>query len=88
MIDRSFFKLTEIQYNPDGSYNIFDRHGVRFVFAQTGTIGIFNFLAFINNVVAALAMFSIAGVLVDYIMIYFLPNRKNYSEAKFEGISF
>ncbi|KAJ3323463.1 cytochrome c oxidase subunit 1 [Boothiomyces sp. JEL0866] len=84
LINGSFFKLTEIQYNSDGSYNIFDRHGVRFVFAQTGTIGIFNFLAFINNVVAALAMFSIAGVIVDYIMIYFLPNRKNYSEAKFE----
>ncbi|KAJ3270479.1 cytochrome c oxidase subunit 1 [Terramyces sp. JEL0728] len=87
-IDGSFFKLTEIQYNADGSYTIFDRHGVRFVFAQTGTIGIFNPLAFMMNVVAALALFSIAGVLVDYIMIYFLPNRKNYSEAKFETAEF
>ncbi|KAJ3270478.1 cytochrome c oxidase subunit 1 [Terramyces sp. JEL0728] len=83
-IDGSYFKLEQIQYNADGSYTIFDRHGVRVILVQTGTIGIFNFIALIMNFVAGLALFSIAGSLVDFLMIHFLPDRRNYVEAKFE----
>ncbi|KAJ3323464.1 Long chain acyl-CoA synthetase 7 peroxisomal [Boothiomyces sp. JEL0866] len=82
----SYFKLTQIEYNADGSYTVYDRHGIRFILVQTGTIGIFNFIALVMNFVAGLALFSIAGTLVDFLMIHFLPDRRNYVEAKFEGI--
>jgi hypothetical protein len=70
--------------NEDGSVTYLDRHGIRIVFAQTGTIGIFNPLALILNFVAALALFKVATILIDLLMLYVMPKRKLYKDAKFQ----
>lgn len=70
-------------FNSDGSVTYLDRHGIRIVFAQTGSIGVFNPIAFILNLVAALALFKVATLLVDSIMIYCLPRKEMYYKAKY-----
>lgn len=62
-------------YNSDGSVTYLDRHGIRMVFAQTGSIGIFNPIAFILNLVAALALVRVATLVVDSVMVYCLPKK-------------
>ncbi|KAI8898702.1 hypothetical protein BC833DRAFT_588624 [Globomyces pollinis-pini] len=84
IIDGSEFKVTEMKMNGDGSVTYISRHGIRIVFAQTGTIGIFNPIALILNLVAAFALFSVAQVVVDSLMIYLLPKKHIYYNAKFQ----
>ncbi|KAJ3255914.1 cytochrome c oxidase subunit 1 [Boothiomyces macroporosus] len=83
-IKGSEFKVVETVTNQDGSLTYVDRHGFRVVFAQTGSIGIFNMINALLNVVAGFALFSVAAVIVDSIMLYILPKRKEYQSAKFQ----
>lgn len=69
----SEMKLFQTIQNADGSMTYVDRHGIRVIFAQTGTVGTFNFLALVLNLVAALALIKVASLVVDTLMVYFLP---------------
>jgi len=84
IIDGAEYKATESIYNPDGSYTIKDRHGIRFVFQQIGQIGTFNPISLLTNLVAALALFKVATTLVELLMLYVLPQKKYYEDFKYE----
>jgi hypothetical protein len=84
IVNGSEFKITQTVYNLDGSISYYDRHGIRIVFAQTGSIGKFNFISLLLNLVAALALFRVATLVVDGIMVYFLPQKKLYHREKFQ----
>ncbi|GBB84270.1 hypothetical protein RclHR1_01090009 [Rhizophagus clarus] len=84
IINGAEYKATENIYNPDGSYTIIDRHGIRFVFQQIGQIGTFNAISLLTNLVAALALFKVATTLVELLMLNVLPERKNYGTFKYE----
>lgn len=43
-----------------------------------------NALAVISNLVAALALISVATVIVDLLMVYVMPKRKEYQDAKYQ----
>ncbi|KAJ2998804.1 cytochrome c oxidase subunit 1 [Globomyces sp. JEL0801] len=76
IIGGSEMKLTQQQFNSDGSITYLDRHGIRLVFAQTGSI--------VLNLVAALAMVKVATLIVDSMMLYLLPKKETYKKAKFD----
>ncbi|KAI8918832.1 hypothetical protein BC831DRAFT_482144 [Entophlyctis helioformis] len=84
IIDRAEFKIVQQINNADGSITYVNRHGIRVVFEQTGLIGQFDFLALVLNFVAATALLAVAAKIVDYAMIYALPNRDLYNHLKYE----
>lgn len=84
VIDGAEYKVTETIFNDDNSYTIKDRHGIRLVFQQYGQIGVFDFMALLTNLVAALALFKVATFLVELLMLKFLPQKDQYEQFKFE----
>ncbi|RIA99660.1 hypothetical protein C1645_746830 [Glomus cerebriforme] len=84
VIDGAEYKAVESIYNPDGSYTIKDRHGIRLVFQQIGQIGTFDVISLLTNLVAALALFKVATTLVEILMLNVLPQKKHYEAFKYE----
>ncbi|KAJ2994707.1 cytochrome c oxidase subunit 1 [Globomyces sp. JEL0801] len=83
-VQKSEFKIIDVHHNTDGSITYLNRHGIRFVFEQTGTIGILDPLACIINIVAAMTLFKFAQIIVDSLMLYLLPQKDIYTEAKYQ----
>lgn len=77
-------KSTQV-FDADGNTRtVHDRHGVRFVFAQTGRIGAFDIQTTLIQLVTSLGLISVATILVDLIMLKLLPHKKKYGEYKYE----
>ncbi|CAG8481229.1 10275_t:CDS:2 [Paraglomus brasilianum] len=85
VIDGNEYKTVENLYQSDGSYILKDRHGIRFVFQQHGQIGEFNMIALLQNIVAGFALFGLAAIIVEFLMLKLLPEKQLYEEAKFEA---
>ncbi|CAG8610499.1 1208_t:CDS:10 [Acaulospora morrowiae] len=51
---------------------------------QHGVIGQFDFIAFLTNIVASLALFKVATTIVELLMLNLLPQKHIYEEAKYE----
>ncbi|CAG8528623.1 7268_t:CDS:2 [Paraglomus occultum] len=85
VIDGNEYKTVESLYQSDGSYILKDRHGIRFVFQQHGQIGEFNMISLLQNIVAGFALFGLAGIIVEFLMLKLLPEKELYEEAKFEA---
>ncbi|CAG8622267.1 7221_t:CDS:2, partial [Dentiscutata heterogama] len=84
VIDGNEYKAVENIYNAtDGSITLIDRHGIRLVFQEHGTIGEFQFVALLTALVASFALFKIAEFLVELIMLKVVPERYRYQEAKY-----
>ncbi|RHZ83070.1 hypothetical protein Glove_99g184 [Diversispora epigaea] len=84
VIDGNEYKSIENLYNPDGSFTIVERHGIRFIFQQHGSIGEFDFITLLTNIVASLALFKVATTIVELLMLNFLPEKEHYSRAVIE----
>ncbi|CAJ0628230.1 1339_t:CDS:2 [Entrophospora sp. SA101] len=85
VIGGSRYKTVESIYNvDDGSYIIKNRHGIRITFKQYGKIGEFDFISLLINLVAAITLFSVSTFLVEFLMLYLLPEKNQYQEAIFE----
>ncbi|TPX67341.1 hypothetical protein SpCBS45565_g03878 [Spizellomyces sp. 'palustris'] len=84
-IDGTEFKVLETKYNPDGSLTYLNRHGIRLVFDQAGQIGQFDMIALLTALVAAMALLRIATLIVEVLMLWVMPHRDLYSQAKFES---
>ncbi|KAJ1558006.1 P2X purinoceptor 2 [Nowakowskiella sp. JEL0078] len=83
-LDKTEYKIVQSIRNPDNTTTFYNRHGVRFVFTQTGTIGIFDFQSLLVNLVAALALTKLASMVVELMMLYILPRRNFYNDVKFD----
>ncbi|CAG8476625.1 939_t:CDS:10 [Dentiscutata erythropus] len=84
IIDGNEYKVTENLVNgTDGSVTLVDRHGIRFVFQQTGTIGVFDFVTLLTALVASFTLLKVAEIIVEQIMLRFLPEKQTYEEIKF-----
>ncbi|CAG8491242.1 25345_t:CDS:2, partial [Dentiscutata erythropus] len=58
VIEGNEYKAVERIYNvTDGSVTLVNRHGIRFVFQQHGTIGQFDLLTLLTSIVGGLALF-------------------------------
>ncbi|CAG8756526.1 1925_t:CDS:2, partial [Gigaspora rosea] len=64
VIDGNEYKVTEnILNSTDGSITIIDRHGIRFVFQQNGSIGVFDFVSLLTSLVASIALLKVAELI-------------------------
>ncbi|KAJ3042813.1 cytochrome c oxidase subunit 1 [Rhizophlyctis rosea] len=79
------FKALQNMMLPNGTNLNINRHGVRIVFVQTGSIGTFDFLTLLKNLVAAFALLSVARLVVEKAMLWILPMRHVYKNYKFES---
>ncbi|CAG8626882.1 8174_t:CDS:10 [Cetraspora pellucida] len=87
IIDGNEYKAVENVYNTtDGSYTVIDRHGIRLVFQQHGTIGQFGFVALLTNLVASFALFKLAELIVEIFMLRFHPDKREYEKAKYDDV--
>eukprot|EP00732_Lithocolla_globosa_P004966 Lithocolla_globosa_v1_NODE_4833_length_1355_cov_26.310000.p1 type:complete len:423 gc:universal NODE_4833_length_1355_cov_26.310000:1314-46(-) len=77
------YKLLEYQYIGD-EIKVFNRHGVRVVFSQTGTIGDFDLYELMLNLVVASALLSLATTSIEFVMLYVMSRRKLYRQFKIE----
>ncbi|ORX86671.1 hypothetical protein BCR32DRAFT_264826 [Anaeromyces robustus] len=62
----------------------YNRHGIEIKFVQLGDIGVFDFMALCMNLVASIAMLSVASSVVESLMLYILPEKGIYRRFKYE----
>eukprot|EP01012_Entosiphon_sulcatum_P043085 TRINITY_DN57264_c0_g1_i1.p1 TRINITY_DN57264_c0_g1~~TRINITY_DN57264_c0_g1_i1.p1 ORF type:complete len:549 (+),score=64.58 TRINITY_DN57264_c0_g1_i1:30-1649(+) len=62
---------------------VLNRHGIRVVVVVGGVIGRFSFLELMKTLVTGLALFKFARILVDLILIRFLPFAPLYRNYKY-----
>ncbi|KAG0324855.1 cytochrome c oxidase subunit 1 [Dissophora globulifera] len=61
-----------------------NRHGIRIVFSQAGQLGQFSLMTLLTNLVAAVALFKVANIIVELMMLRLHPQKKVYVRAKFQ----
>ncbi|KAG0258989.1 cytochrome c oxidase subunit 1 [Mortierella polycephala] len=80
------YKVIETIRNFRGGDRVeINRHGVRIVFSQTGQLGQFSLMTLLTNLVAAVALFKVANIIVELLMLRIHPQKKAYGRAKFES---
>ncbi|KAJ3186847.1 cytochrome c oxidase subunit 1 [Irineochytrium annulatum] len=84
-IEDAEYKITEKIFNSDGSITYIDRHGLRIIFSQTGTIGQFSLTTLLISIVSGSALISIATFIVDFFMIRFVKDRLVFKKLKYES---
>jgi len=70
--------------NKSNGWIEYNRHGIEIKFVQLGSIGQFDFMALCMNLVASIAMLSVASTIVESLMLYILPQKGVYRRFKFE----
>ncbi|KAF9191957.1 cytochrome c oxidase subunit 1 [Haplosporangium sp. Z 11] len=83
--DQEYKVIETIRNFRDGDRVEINRHGVRIVFSQTGQLGQFSLMTLLTNLVAAVALFKVANVIVELLMLRIHPQKKAYGRAKFEN---
>lgn len=63
---------------------LLDQHGIRIVAIHSGDLYQRDYQQLIITITTALTFFAIAAFIVDKLMLYCLPNRKQYEECKYE----
>lgn len=67
------YKIEEAVYSNAGvSRTIYNRHGVRFIFIQTGVVGSFDLTDLLITLVTGLGLLAVATTFVDFTMSYIL----------------
>jgi len=82
---KTFNKL-DVDYtiNDSVGWKEYNRHGIEIRFVQLGNIGKFDFMQLCMNLVASIAMLSVASKIVESLMLYILPEKGIYKRFKFE----
>lgn len=79
------YKVEEIRYEDDGmTYNIYNRHGIRVNFLQSGKFYEFKFLVLLTTLVTSLALLAVSSTVVNLLMTMVLPMRHLYKDHKYE----
>lgn len=60
--------------------------GPRIVFSVGGTVGKFQTNSLLLQLSTSIAMFAVATTLVDFLMLYILPNSDFYTHQKYEDV--
>eukprot|EP01116_Phalansterium_solitarium_P025644 TRINITY_DN9905_c1_g4_i1.p1 TRINITY_DN9905_c1_g4~~TRINITY_DN9905_c1_g4_i1.p1 ORF type:complete len:581 (-),score=156.37 TRINITY_DN9905_c1_g4_i1:210-1877(-) len=58
--------------------------GVRLLFRVGGQAGSFSFAAFLQSIMTIFLLFSVASFVVDFLVLYVVPGKQMYRNAKFE----
>jgi ATP P2X receptor len=83
-IPKAEYKATEIVKLTDTDRLQLDRHGTKFVFVTSGSIGRFNFQTMLIQLVSALGLLSVASLVVEIMMLYILPHKRYYQKYKYQ----
>jgi hypothetical protein len=85
MVPRSDFFVPRAIYSLDQTVrSIRNMTGLRFIFQISGRPSRFAFNRLLQSIVTMYIFLSVAAFLVDFIVLYMLPGRRLYSEAKYE----
>jgi len=60
-----------------------NRHGIRIIVLQVGTIGGFDFQTLLLTLVSGMGLLAVATVVVDVLAVYILPQRNIYDKYKY-----
>ncbi|KAF9439167.1 cytochrome c oxidase subunit 1 [Entomortierella beljakovae] len=82
--DQEYKVIETIRDFKDGNRVEINRHGIRIIFSQTGQLGQFSLMTLLTNLVAAIALFKVANIIVELMMLRLHPRKKIYDRAKFE----
>jgi hypothetical protein len=64
---------------------LLNAHGIKLAVLLGGEFNEFNVVSFLVTLTTALGLLAVATTLVDMLMLYILPEKKRYQEAKFEA---
>ncbi|KAF9969662.1 cytochrome c oxidase subunit 1, partial [Modicella reniformis] len=84
IIDQEYKAIETSRNFRDGDRVEINRHGIRIIFSQTGQLGHFSFITLLTNVVAAVALFKVANLIVELMMLRFHSQKARYVSHKFE----
>eukprot|EP00455_Lapot_gusevi_P031187 TRINITY_DN3370_c0_g1_i3.p1 TRINITY_DN3370_c0_g1~~TRINITY_DN3370_c0_g1_i3.p1 ORF type:complete len:461 (-),score=130.75 TRINITY_DN3370_c0_g1_i3:262-1644(-) len=89
-VANSEYKVLQTNQGHDAnSRTVYNRHGIKMIFIQSGQIGRFSFQATLLQLVTSLGLLSVSTLIVDQIMLLLMPHRKWYTKYKFlETIDF
>ncbi|EFA81132.1 putative purinergic receptor [Heterostelium album PN500] len=65
---------------------VFDRHGVKLIFIQTGTIGKFDFQTMLLTFVSGIGLVTVSTVIVDVLAVKLLPQKHKYQKLKYQEV--
>jgi len=79
------YKVESIHYEDDGrKYEIYNRHGIRVTFIQSGKFYEFDFSVLLTTLVTSLALLAVSSTLVNLLMTHVLPMKALYKDHKYE----
>ena len=62
-------------------------HGIKVAVILSGTFHQFRMIQFLVTLTTALGLLAVARVVVDNLMLYVLPNKERYQQAKYETVN-
>eukprot|EP01090_Pellita_catalonica_P000830 TRINITY_DN10589_c0_g1_i1.p1 TRINITY_DN10589_c0_g1~~TRINITY_DN10589_c0_g1_i1.p1 ORF type:complete len:271 (-),score=40.19 TRINITY_DN10589_c0_g1_i1:66-878(-) len=78
------FKATQPIYTKHiENLEVWDRHGIRIIFIQVGTLGKFDFQTLLLTFVSGLGLLAVASVIVDFIALRLLRSKSLYRKYKY-----
>jgi hypothetical protein len=84
-INKTEFKtLQAVTSKNISSRLVYNRHGVRIFFVQTGELGRFDFQTLLLSFVSGLGLLALSTLIVDIIAIRLMPQKLIYRHFKFE----
>jgi hypothetical protein len=84
-INKTEFKTLQVVTSKNiSSRLVYNRHGVRIFFIQTGELGRFDFQTMLLSFVSGLGLLALSTLIVDIIAIRLMPQKLIYRHFKFE----
>jgi len=84
-VDNTKFKAIQPINSKDiTSRSLWNRHGIRIIVIQTGTISKFDFQTLLLTFISGLGLITIATTIVDILATKILPGRDIYSFHKYQ----
>jgi hypothetical protein len=85
IVGSSFKQYIPIYDNYRQTRTLLNAHGIKVAVLLGGEFNQFNVVSFLVTLTTALGLLAVATTIVDMLMLYILPEKKRYQEAKFES---
>jgi hypothetical protein len=77
----------EIWYDYPNNRITRNRHGIKIIVIQSGSLGSFSTSALLTTVTSSLALLAVATTGVDFLAMYVLARKGIYKQAKYENVN-
>eukprot|EP01088_Endostelium_zonatum_P014209 TRINITY_DN3014_c0_g1_i1.p1 TRINITY_DN3014_c0_g1~~TRINITY_DN3014_c0_g1_i1.p1 ORF type:complete len:388 (+),score=55.68 TRINITY_DN3014_c0_g1_i1:74-1237(+) len=84
-VENAEFKSMQPIYTKNvNAVNVYNRHGPRIIFLQTGQLGVFDFPTLLLSFVSGLGLLTISTLIVDLVVLRIMPKTRHlYSQYKY-----